>query len=233
MRARKKKNTVPRLERVAAYFTDTIPAGNGEIRVEVGCGKGKFITALAKDFPDVRFYALEKIPDVIVMAAEKAAREKCENIRFLLADAKNLTEGTDIVFRGMENGQPILENIPHAALCPAHAVRVLYLNFSDPLPNKKHAHLRLTSADFLEKYRQILTEDGHIEFKTDNRPLFEFSVEQFRACGYEIYDYTEDLHHSGIANPYVTEYETRFSEQGLPIYALKARVPSEKEEANV
>lgn len=226
MRARKKKNTVPRLERVSHYFLPTIPQGDEEIRVEVGCGKGKFITALAKDHPNVKFYALEKIPDVIVMAAEKAARESVENVKFLLADAKDLTEGIDIKFMGMdENRKPILENVAHEALCPPHSVSVLYLNFSDPLPNNKHAHLRLTSSEFLGRYRKILKEDGHVEFKTDNRPLFEFSVEQFKECGYEIYDYTEDLHHSDIPNPYLTEYETRFSEMGMPIYSLKARPP--------
>ena len=229
MRARKKKNTVPRLERVADRFTPTIPAGEEEIRVEGGCGKGKFITALAKDHPNVQFYALEKIPDVIVMAAEKAAREEIGNVKFLLADAKDLTEGIDIKFLGLdENRKPILENVAHEALCPSHSVSVLYLNFSDPLPNNKHAHLRLTHADFLERYRTVLKADGHIEFKTDNKPLFDFSVEQFQECNYEIYDYTEDLHHSDIPNPYHTEYETRFSEMGMPIYSLKARPPKEK-----
>ena len=228
MRARKKKNTVPRLERVADRFVPTIPAGEEEIRVEVGCGKGKFITALAKDHPHVRFYALEKIPDVIVMAAEKADREEVENVKFLLADAKDLTEGIDIQFEGLdEDRKPILRKVPHAALCPSHAVSVLYLNFSDPLPNNKYAPRRLTHAGFLEKYRTILKEDGHIEFKTDNKPLFDFSVEQFKECNYEIYDYTEDLHRSDIPNPYHTEYETRFSEMGMPIYSLKARPPKE------
>lgn len=230
MRARKKKNTVPRLERVSDYLIGAVPAHpEGEIRVEVGCGKGKFVTALAKDHPDVSFYALEKIPDVIVMAAEKAAREEIGNVKFLLADAKDLTEGIEKKFMGLdENRNPILEDVAHEALCPSKAVSVLYLNFSDPLPNKKHAHLRLTHRSFLEKYRTILKEDGHIEFKTDNKPLFDFSVEEFRESGYEIYDYTEDLHHSGIPNPYLTEYEIRFSEQGMPIYSLKARPPKEE-----
>ncbi|MBO5214207.1 MAG: methyltransferase domain-containing protein [Clostridia bacterium] len=224
MRARKKKNTVPRLERVSDYFVPVIPQPSGEIRVEVGCGKGKFITALAKDHPDVTFYALEKIPDVIVMAAEKASREEIGNVKFLLADAKDLTEGTEKTFMGLdENRQPILQDVAHTALCPTGSVSVLYLNFSDPLPNKKHADRRLTHANFLEKYRTILKADGHIEFKTDNKPLFDFSVEQFRECGYEIYDYTEDLHRSDIPNPYHTEYETRFSEMGMPIYSLKAK----------
>ena len=107
MRARKKKNTVPRLERVSDYFVPVIPAPEGEIRVEVGCGKGKFITAWAKDHPEITFYALEKIPDVIVMAAEKAAREEIGNVKFLLADAKDLTEGTEKTFLGLdENRQP-------------------------------------------------------------------------------------------------------------------------------
>ena len=224
MRARRKKNTVPRLERVRDYFVPVIPAQEGEIRVEVGCGKGKFITALAKDHPDVTFYALEKIPDVIVMAAEKAAREEIENVKFLLADAKDLTEGTEKTFLGLdENRKPILQDVAHVALCPTACVSVLYLNFSDPLPNKKHADRRLTHKNFLEKYRTILKPDGHVEFKTDNKPLFDFSVEQFKECGYEIYDYTEDLHHSHIPNPYRTEYETRFSEMGMPIYSLKAK----------
>lgn len=224
MRARKKKNTVPRLERVSDYFVPVIPHPQGEIRVEVGCGKGKFVTALAKDHPHVTFYALEKIPDVIVMAAEKAAREEIGNVKFLLADAKDLTEGIETKFMGLdENRTPILEKVSHEALCPEGSVSVLYLNFSDPLPNKKHAPRRLTHKDFLEKYRTILKADGHIEFKTDNKPLFDFSVEQFKECGYEIYDYTEDLHHSDIPNPYHTEYETRFSQMGMPIYSLKAK----------
>ncbi len=224
MRARKKKNTVPRLEKVADCFVPVIPPCSGEIRVEVGCGKGKFITALAKDHPNVTFYALEKIPDVIVMAAEKASREEIPNVKFLLADAKDLTEGTDTTFLGLdENRQPILEEVPHVALCPEHSVSVLYLNFSDPLPNKKYAPRRLTHRNFLEKYRTILKADGHVEFKTDNKGLFDFSVEQFRECGYELYDYTEDLHRSSIPNPYHTEYETRFSQMGLPIYSVKAK----------
>ncbi len=224
MRARKKKNTVPRLERVSDYFVPVIPEPTGEIRVEVGCGKGKFVTALAKDHPDVTFYALEKIPDVIVMAAEKASREEIGNVKFLLADAKDLTEGTEKTFMGLdENRKPILQDVAHTALCPVGSVSVLYLNFSDPLPNKKYADRRLTHANFLEKYRTILKPDGHVEFKTDNKPLFDFSVEQFKECGYEIYDYTEDLHHSDIPNPYHTEYETRFSEMGMPIYSLKAK----------
>lgn len=228
MRARKKKNTVPRLERVRDYFVPVIPDPSGEIRVEIGCGKGKFITALAHDYPKITFYALEKIPDVIVMAAEKAEREQLENVKFLLADAKDLTEGIDTKFMGLdENRRPILQKVPHEALCPSSCVSVLYLNFSDPLPNKKYAPRRLTHRNFLEQYKTVLKPDGHIEFKTDNRPLFEFSVEEFRACGYEIYDYTEDLHHSQIPNPYRTEYETRFSEMGMPIYSLKARLPKE------
>ena len=224
MRARKKKHTDSRLERVSDYFVPNIPGDEGEIRVEVGCGKGKFITAMAKDHPQIRFYALEKVADVIVMAAEAAAKEGIPNLRFLLHDAKDLTEGVDRKFvRLSDDGTPVFEDVPHEALCPAGAVSVLYLNFSDPYPRNKHASLRLTHAGFLEKYRTILTPDGHIEFKTDNQPLFEFSKEQFLSCGYTLYDVTEDLHHSGIANPYMTEYETRFSSQGLPIYALKAK----------
>lgn len=225
MRARKKKNTVPRLERVSDWMIPSVPPVLGDVRLEIGCGKGKFITEMAKDFPEVSFFALEKIPDVIVMAAEKAAREQLPNLKFLLADANDLTEGVNRKFVCLRDGKPVFEEIPHEALCPAGTASVLYLNFSDPLPNQKYADRRLTHRSFLEKYKNVLAPGGHIEFKTDNEPLFRFSVEEFRACGYEIYDYTEDLHRSGIPNRYVTEYETRFSELGMPIYSLKARLP--------
>ena len=98
------------------------------------------------------------------------------------------------------------------------------MNFCDPWPKKRNAKRRLTYRAYLEKYKKILKKDGIIAFKTDNYPLFTFSVEEFKECGFEIYDYTENLHESGIYNGAMTEYEERFSQMGQPIYHLKARM---------
>ena len=202
MRARKKKNLIPRLERCAEYIEEKItPPENGALWLEIGCGKGRFATGMAELYPENTFYALEKVPNVMVMAVEKAAEKELKNVKFIIGDAEKLEE-----------------------ICPPSSVDTLFLNFSDPWPRNKTAKLRLTYRSFLERYKKILKPNGTIAFKTDNKPLFDFSVEEFRECGFELYDYTEDLHNSGIENPVVTEYEQRFSDLGQPIYHVKARL---------
>lgn len=204
MRARKKKNTQPRLERVSDYFTEKIEQleDNRELRLEVGCGKGKFISAVATlpENSEVMFFAVEKVPDVMVMAAEKAAKAEIPNLKFFLGDAETLDE-----------------------ICPEHRASVIYLNFSDPWPKKKQAKRRLTYRTFLEIYRKVLCEDGYVFFKTDNEKLFDYSLEEIATHGYELFDVTRDLHNSGIYNPATTEYEDRFTCLGQPIYSLKAK----------
>lgn len=199
MRARKKKNTAPRLEKCADLITDKIVPGEKPLWLEIGCGKGRFAVETALK-TDCGYYALEKVPDVIVMAAEKAAAASVQNLRFIVGDAETLDD-----------------------ICPSDCVDMLFLNFSDPWPRRRDAKKRLTSRTFLEKYRRILKPDGILYIKTDNKDLFEFTVTELKENGYETFDLTEDLHASGIYNPAMTEYETRFTEMGMPIYHVKAR----------
>lgn len=198
MRARKKKNTNIRLERCSQYITDKIVIGSKPIWLEIGCGKGKFAVETAAMF-DCDYYAMEKVPDVMVMAAEKASEEHSENLKFIIGDAYSLDE-----------------------VCPKDSVDIIFLNFSDPWPKRRDAKKRLTSRVFLEKYRSILKPEGILSIKTDNKLLFDFTVEELQLNGYKIFDYTEDLHASDIFNSAMTEYEIRFTELGQPIYHVKA-----------
>jgi len=200
VRARKKKNTIPRLKRCEELLSDKIsPPERKKICLEIGCGKGQFITGLAKKHPDIEYYAMERVPDVIVMAAEKGLAEGLTNLHFLLADASSLSE-----------------------ICPDNSIDVIYLNFSDPWPKKRHSGRRLTDRRFLEIYKRLLKKDGEIKMKTDNEGLFRFSLEEFSGDGFILSEISEDLHNSNIENEFMTEYETRFSKQGMKIYHLKA-----------
>lgn len=200
MRARKKKNTVPRLERCGDVFVSEITVPDGKKAcLEIGCGKGKFIAGLAELHPDILYFAMEKVPDVMVMAAEKCKEKGLENVRFLLEDATKLPE-----------------------ICKEHSLDVIYLNFSDPWPKKRHTSRRLTYRTFLDIYKKLLKPGGYIKMKTDNEGLFNFSLEEFTDSGFILSEVTTDLHSTDIENEVMTEYETRFSEQGMNIYHLKA-----------
>ncbi len=171
------------------------------ISLEIGCGKGTFICELAKRHPDRFFVAVEKVRDVLVMAMEKARDAKIPNLVFMDMDAEKLCE----VF---EDGE----------------LSEIYLNFSDPWPKKKHAKRRLTYRSFLELYRKALDKNGVIYFKTDNRPLFDFSLEEMAECGYTLSDITYDLHNSEYAvGNIVTEYEANFSAKGFSINRVVAK----------
>lgn len=203
MRMRKKKNLGPRMaacERVwvrepAAYrgrWRELMPEAR-EVRLEIGCGKGKFTVETAKAEPDVLLIALEKVPDAMVMAMEYAVREELTNVFFLDADAAELPE----LFADGE-------------------IDLIYLNFCDPWPRNKTAKLRLTYRTFLEKYKAVLKDGGELYFKTDNRPLFDFSLEEFAHCGLEVRNVTNDLHHDGVVG-ILTGYEEKFYALGTPI----------------
>ena len=158
MRARKKKHGAERLEAVSDIFTKAPKLeSNKKTYLEIGCGKGKFIVENAIKNPDINYYAVEKVPDVILLAAEKAKENNVDNINYIICDAKELAE-----------------------MFGEHSIDRIYLNFSDPWPKAKHYKRRLTYKTFLDVYRQILKPDGAIFFKTDNIGLFEFSLEQFR-----------------------------------------------------
>jgi tRNA (guanine-N7-)-methyltransferase len=172
------------------------------IHFEIGCGKGKFACDMAKKYPDVNFVAVEKVPDVCCVALEKAMAQKDErskdNLRFIIGDAKTLEESV-----------------------PEHSLDCIYLNFSDPWPKKGHAKRRLTHSRFLSIYFSLLKKGGKLLFKTDNRGLFDFTLEELSALGY-VCDYViYDLHASEYASENVmTEYERNFSSKGVPICAL-------------
>ncbi len=172
--------------------------------MEIGCGKGQFVCELAKRDPQFNYLAVEKSSNVIVDAAEKAISEGIENVRFL---------------RG---GAEYLDNY-----IPADSVERIYLNFSCPFPKKSYASHRLTHRNFLKLYEGMLKKGGEIHQKTDNMQLFEFSIGEFSQSGWALKNVSLDLHNSDFEGNIVTEYEKRFSEQGLPIYRLEAYKISE------
>lgn len=170
------------------------------IEIEVGMGKGKFIMELAQTHPEINYVGIERYSSVLLRGLQKRAELELPNIYFMCIDAKDLA---DIYAPG--------------------EVSKIYLNFSDPWPKDRHAKRRLTSTEFMSVYDKILKADGVVEFKTDNRGLFDFSLESVKEAGWEIQYYTFDLHHSEYAEGNVmTEYETKFAAKGTPICKLVA-----------
>ncbi len=184
-----------------ALFGNTNP-----IEIEVGMGKGKFITELAMQNPDKNFIGIERYSTVLVKAIRKRERLEARlgNLYFMCLDAGKLAE----------------------VFAPGEVSRI-YLNFSDPWPKERHAGRRLTSPKYMAVYSQILAASGIVEFKTDNRALFEYSMESIPQAGWDILYSTFDLHQSDLAEGNVmTEYETKFSAEGKPICKLAAsRLP--------
>ncbi len=171
------------------------------IYFEIGCGKGKFASELAKRHPEINIIGIDCVQDVLVQACEKAKKDKLDNLRFLEIKAEYL---------------PIF--------IPEHSVSGIYLNFSTPYPKKSQIKHRLTSPGFLKIYKSILEKGGYIYQKTDSRVLFEYSIESLSQNGFEIHNLTLDLHKSDCEDNIITEYEAKFAEQGLPIYRLEAKM---------
>lgn len=170
------------------------------IHIEVGMGKGQFIMELASRNPDINYIGIERYSSVLLRALQKRRSMELDNICFMCIDAKSL----DDIF------------------APGEADRI-YLNFSDPWPKDRHAKRRLTSPEFMALYNRVLSGRGTVEFKTDNRRLFEYSLESIPAAGWDLDAVTYDLHHSGLAAGNVmTEYEMKFSAKGNPIHKLVA-----------
>lgn len=178
---------------------------NNPLHIEIGMGKGRFLLQLAQINTNINYIGIEKYTSVLYRAIQKL--EKIENVqvppnlRLLCMEAENLTN----VFAQND-------------------ISKIYLNFSDPWPKKRHARRRLTSRQFLAIYHQILAKDGKLEFKTDNRPLFDFSMEELAVSHWNIDACTYDLHHDPILNRsnIMTEYEEKFSSLGNPIHKLIA-----------
>ena len=203
MRMRRMKNLEPRMEACGDYRIAEPAAYKGKWRelmpqcqalwVEVGCGKGKFTAETAQANPDVLLIAVERCREAMVVAMEKAKGMGLKNVFFIDMDVAKIEE----IFDGGEMDR-------------------LFINFPDPWPRKKNAKRRLTHRGFLDKYCRTVREGGEIHFKTDNAPLFEFSVEEFAACGLQVNNLTRDLHAGGIVG-IMTGYEEKFHSLGTPI----------------
>ena len=170
------------------------------IHIEIGMGKGQFIMTLAKMHPEINYIGIEKYSSVLVRALEKCNDYEGNNILFIRMDAEVIAD----VFDKDEIDQ-------------------IYLNFSDPWPKDRHAKRRLTSKEFWARYNCFLKPEGRVIFKTDNRPLFDFSLEQVEEAGWTLDNHTFDLHHSEyVEGNVMTEYEEKFTAKGNPICRLVA-----------
>lgn len=173
------------------------------IEIEVGMGKGRFLMELALADPLINYVGIERYSSVLLKAIQKQEQLELPNLYFMYVDARTLWE----IFGENE-------------------VHKIYLNFSDPWPKERHAKRRLTSPEFMAVYDKILQKDGVVEFKTDNRGLFEYSLESIPAAGWKVKRHTFDLHHSDMAKGNVmTEYEAKFAAKGSPICKLVAARP--------
>ena len=167
------------------------------IRIEIGMGKGRFIMDLARSHTDINYVGIEKYSSVLLRGIQKLEAEPLTNLYFIRMEAEEIT----------------------SVFAPGEVDRI-YLNFSDPWPKDRHAKRRLPSREFLHRYDEILKKDGVIEFKTDNRELFRFALDELEPAGWHLEQMTEDLHRDAemMRDNVMTEYEERFSSMGNPIY---------------
>ena len=205
---RKKPNLIPRMERCAyllisepeklrSLWREAFPDFS-DIRLELGCGKGRFTVEQAAFEPQILLLALEKVPDAMVVAMERTAERGLKNVRFMDRDAGLLGE----------------------IFAPGEVSR-LYINFCDPWPKSRDAKLRLTAPGFLRLYADLLAPGGEIHFKTDNTALFDWSLERFAEEGWESRNVTRDLHAGGPVGV-MTDYESKFYDRGIKICRLEA-----------
>ena len=181
-------------EQIKNMSWDECFANKAPLQVELGIGKGTFITELAKRHPYINFIGIEAQQDVLYYAAKKVAAENLTNVKLLVFDINHIMEA----FKN-------------------NSIQRFYINFCDPWPKPRHAKRRLTHKGFLEKYQQLLVENGEVFFKTDNRPLFDFALEQFTEANLKVEKLSFDLHNSDYLDNIKTEYETKFSNLGVKI----------------
>ena len=209
MRMRKRSNLAPRMARCAALLVEEPEAlrgrwlsafpGYDKLYVELGCGKGRFTTETAASLDKTLLIAVERVPDAMILAMERVQARELANVRFLDIDAEHLPE----------------------LFAPGELARI-YINFCDPWPKSRDAKLRLTAPAFLRRYADALAPGGELQFKTDNGPLFDWSVEQLRAEGWALTELTHDLHADGVVGV-MTDYEEKFHKAGIKIKRLVAR----------
>ena len=210
MRVRKRKGAEEHLANHPQYVILEPEAAKGKwhelfgndnpIHIEVGSGKGAFITGMAQQNPDINYIGIDIQLSVLSYALDKVLALGAENVKLLRVDGSSLTNY-------FEDGE----------------VDMMYLNFSDPWPKSRHEKRRLTYKTFLDTYKQILPENGEIHFKTDNRGLFEYSLASFSQYGMVLNKVWLDLHASDYEGNVMTEYERKFSEKGQVIYRVEAQ----------
>lgn len=208
MRMRKKKNLIPRMEKAGEYLFDASEKGglcavgifkkNAPLYLEIGCGKGRFLCEHALRHPDRLYVGIERVPDVLVLAMEKAQEYGLKNIRFISADAIGLAD-----------------------LFAVSCADGIYLNFSDPWPKARHASRRLDGPNFLNIYKYLLKPHAALEMKTDNVDFFEFGLQSMSEVGGKILDISRDLTAENRPDNIVTEYEKRWSDMGIKIHYVK------------
>ena len=184
-------------EKKKGLWRKEVFGNDNEIHIEIGMGKGRFLMDMAALHPDINYIGIEKYSSVLLRALQKQEQLLLPNIIFIRMDAETITE----VFAPSEVGR-------------------IYLNFSDPWPKDRHAKRRLPSREFLKRYDRILVPEGVVEFKTDNKDLFQFALDEIEPAGWTLDAVTYDLHNDEVMNKgnVMTEYEERFSEAGNPIY---------------
>ncbi|WP_022764883.1 tRNA (guanosine(46)-N7)-methyltransferase TrmB [Butyrivibrio sp. XPD2006] len=189
--------TIKDPEKKKGLWKKEVFGNDNEIHIEIGMGKGRFLMDMAALHPDINYVGIEKYSSVLLRALQKQEQLLLPNIIFIRMDAETITE----VFAPSEVGR-------------------IYLNFSDPWPKDRHAKRRLPAREFLKRYDRILVPDGVVEFKTDNKDLFQFALDEIEPAGWTLDAVTYDLHNDEVMNKgnVMTEYEERFSEAGNPIY---------------
>ena len=182
------------------YYYEGSFDNDNPICLEIGMGKGQFILNMAINNPNINYIGVEKYSSVSSVAIKKINEYKPRNLKILIGDIASI--------------EALLDK----------KIDTIYLNFSDPWPKDRHAKRRLTSRQFMARYDVILKPDGQVEFKTDNKDLFDFSLEEIKEAGWELPVVTFDLHNDSVLNEgnVMTEYETRFSQMGNPICKLVA-----------
>ncbi len=206
MRMRRKKHREDRLAACGDILIDqimdfkddikgTFPESDAPLRLEIGCGKGKFVTETAQKHPEVNFLAFEKNPDVLVLAAERAKNAGVKNVKFVMCNAD------------------ILKEFQSDSRCER-----IYINFCDPWSKVRYSKRRLTHANYLAVWQKLLSPGGQLHFKTDNRDLFEFSLNSFCDFGLKLQNISLNLHASDFEENIMTEYETMFAEMGKKVY---------------
>ena len=196
------QQVIPEPEKYAGKWRELFQNEN-PIHLEIGTGKGKFITEMGKKFPDINFIGIEAYDSVIVTALDRLLESGLENVKLIRMNARMLTE-----------------------IFGAGEVERIYLNFSDPWPKRRHEKRRLTHKNFLQMYERILVPNGEIHLKTDNQQFFEYSLVSFSQYGFVLKEVSLDLHQSEFQKENImTEYEEKFSQKGNKIFRCAVYLP--------